>query len=178
MDGSELARVEVIVEVPKGSRNKYEIDHDTGEVWLDRLLFTATRYPADYGFLPRTLAEDDDPLDALVLGDEPTFPGCHCWARPVAVFLMADEAGPDAKVLFVPDPDPRWDAVRDLPDLPEHLQSEIHHFFEVYKALEPDKRTDVGEWADAAAAREAINEARERHIHVRSAGDSASTSPR
>ena len=107
MDGSELARVEVIVEVPKGSRNKYEIDHDTGEVWLDRLLFTATRYPADYGFLPRTLAEDDDPLDALVLGDEPTFPGCHCWARPVAVFLMADEAGPDAKVLFVPDPDPR-----------------------------------------------------------------------
>ena len=85
--------VEVIVEIPKGSRNKYEADHESGAIWLDRMLFTATQYPTDYGFVPGTLAEDGDPLDALVLLDEATFPGCHIMARPVAVFFMEDEAG-------------------------------------------------------------------------------------
>ena len=93
--------VEVVVEIPKGSRNKYEIDHDTGEVWLDRHLFTATAYPTDYGYVEHTLGEDGDPLDALVLLDEPTFPGCHVNGRPVGVFWMTDEAGPDAKILVV-----------------------------------------------------------------------------
>ncbi|HEX9683357.1 MAG TPA: inorganic diphosphatase [Acidimicrobiales bacterium] len=155
--------VEVIVEVPRGSRNKYEIDHDSGEVWLDRLLFTATRYPADYGFVPHTLAEDGDPLDAMVLGDEPTFPGCHIRARPVAVFLMADEAGPDAKLLCVPSDDPRWDHLQDLDDISAHLRAEIHHFFEVYKALEPNKDTEVGEWADATRAAAIIDAGRDAY---------------
>lgn len=136
----DTSRVEVVVEVPKGSRNKYEIDHSTGEVWLDRLLFTSTRYPADYGFLPYTLGEDSDPLDAMVLGDEPVFPGVHVWARPVAAFLMRDEAGLDAKIFCVHAGDERWEHLQDLADLPPHLKEEIHHFFDVYKALEPDKR--------------------------------------
>ena len=101
--------IEVVVEIPKGSRNKYEIDHDSGQVWLDRNLFTATQYPADYGFIPDTLAGDGDPLDVLVLLDESTFPGCHIRARPIGVFWMKDEAGPDAKVLCVPAGDPRWE---------------------------------------------------------------------
>lgn len=156
-------RVEVVVEVPRGSRNKYEIDHRTGEVWLDRMLFTATRYPADYGFMPGTLGEDGDPLDALVLVDEPTFPGVHLWARPVAAFLMRDEAGPDAKVVCVPWGDQRWDRIVDLGDLPEHLRAEIHHFFEVYKALEPAKSTEVGAWVGRDDAFRLIAEARDRH---------------
>ena len=159
---SDTDRIEVVIEVPKGSRNKYEVDHDSGEVWLDRLLFTATRYPADYGFVPNTLGEDGDPLDALVLGEEPTFPGVHLWARPVAVFLMRDEAGPDAKLLCVHHGDDRWAHLQDLDDLPVHLRSEIHHFFEIYKDLEPEKDTEVGEWADLATARRLIAESFER----------------
>jgi inorganic pyrophosphatase len=91
--------VEVVIEIPMGSRNKYEVDHETGRIRLDRMLFTSTRYPLDYGFIEGTLAEDGDPLDALVMLDEPTFPGCRVLARPVAVFWMHDEHGPDAKIL-------------------------------------------------------------------------------
>ena len=152
-----------MVEIPKGSRNKYEIDHDTGAVWLDRNLFTATQYPADYGFVPHTLAEDGDPLDVLVLLDEPTFPGCHIRARPIGVFWMRDEAGPDAKVLCVPATDPRWDEVRELVDLRPHLLQEIRHFFEVYKALEPHKSTEVRGWEGREAAEREVSEARRRH---------------
>ncbi|MEM8747719.1 MAG: inorganic diphosphatase [Actinomycetota bacterium] len=155
--------IEVVVEIPKGSRNKYEVDHDTHDVWLDRHLFTATSYPADYGFIPHTLAEDGDPLDVLVLLEEPTVPNCHIRARPVGVFWMTDEKGPDAKLLAVPADDPRWEHIRELDDVPSHLRAEIQHFFEVYKALEPAKDTDVGSWSgrdqawseiDAAIARE------------------------
>lgn len=160
---SDTTRVEVVVEVPKGSRNKYEIDHASGEIWLDRLLFTATRYPADYGFLPHTLGEDGDPLDAMVLGEEPAFPGVHVWARPVAAFLMRDEAGPDAKILCVHAEDERWTHLGGLGDLPPHLKAEIHHFFEVYKALEPGKDSEVGEWVDLPEAHRLIHEARARH---------------
>ena len=113
--------VEVVVEIPQGSRNKYEMDHATGRIRLDRMLFTSTRYPLDYGFIPDTLAEDGDPLDALVMLDEPTFPGCLVLARPVAVFWMTDEHGPDAKVLTVPARDPRYANMRDLGDVPRHL---------------------------------------------------------
>ena len=108
----------IVVEIPKGSRNKYEMDHDSSEIWLDRTLFTAMQYPADYGFFPDTLAEDGDPLDALVLLQEPTFPGCHIMVRAVAVFWMTDEMGPDAKVLCVPAHDPRWNDVNDLAGCP------------------------------------------------------------
>lgn len=154
--------VEVIVEIPKGSRNKYEVDHDSGAIWLDRMLFTATQYPADYGFFPDTLGEDGDPLDAMVLLDEATFPGCHIMARPVAVFFMEDEAGRDAKVLCVPATDPRWAAMLDRNDLPPHLLDEISHFFEVYKALEPGKTTSTLGWHGATIAEAVVTEARQR----------------
>ena len=151
---------EMVVEIPKGSRNKYEIDHDTGKVWLDRHLFTATVYPTDYGFIPETLGEDGDPLDVLVMLEEPTFPGCHITARAIGVFWMRDEAGPDAKILAVPAGDPRWGDVVTLDDVSAHLRAEISHFFEIYKALEPSKSTEVGDWggrdeatAEIAAAR-------------------------
>lgn len=155
-------RIEAVIEVPKGSRNKYEMDHDTHVVWLDRALFTATAYPADYGFVPETLAEDGDPLDILVLLDSPTFPGCHIWARPVAVFWMRDEAGPDAKILAVPDGDPRQEHLRDLGDLPDYLLAEIGHFFEVYKDLEPSKSTETRGWEGVVSARAAIEDAQSR----------------
>jgi inorganic pyrophosphatase len=155
--------VEVVVEIPRGSRNKYEMDHDTGVIWLDRMLFTATQYPADYGFVPQTLAEDGDPLDALVILDEPTFPGCHIHVRPVAVFWMRDEAGPDAKLLCVPATDPRYEKLRDVGDLPPHFLDEIEHFFAVYKDVEPGKSTETRGWEGAAAAAAAVVDARERY---------------
>ena len=153
-------RIHVVVEIPKGSRNKYEIDHETSQVWLDRHLFTAMQYPADYGFVPETLAEDGDPLDVLVLLEQATFPGCNLWARPVGVFWMRDEAGPDAKVLCVPDKDPRWAHVDDISDLSDHLLSEIGHFFEVYKALEPHKFSETREWEGRSVAEKLVEEAR------------------
>jgi inorganic pyrophosphatase len=149
-----------VIEIPKGSRNKYEADHDTGVIWLDRLLFTATQYPADYGYVPDTLADDGDPLDVLVLGDEPTFPGCHIRARPVAVFQMSDEKGRDTKLLAVPATDPRWTAVHDIGDLPGFLLEEIRHFFDVYKQIEPGKNTVVHGWEDAEAAEAEVERAR------------------
>ena len=144
--------VEVIVEIPRGSRNKYEYDHERHLIRLDRRLFSATFYPADYGFVPDTLSEDGDPVDALVLIDEPTFPGCLVACRPVGVFWMSDENGPDAKIITVALGDPLWERVRDLADLPGHLTSEIAHFFEVYKDLEPGKQTVIGGFEGAAAA--------------------------
>src|SRR5882724_9085800 len=108
---------DVLIEIPRGSRNKYEVDHDSGLIRLDRTLFTATTYPADYGFIPDTLGEDGDPLDALVLLEDPTFPGIWVEAKPVGLLWMADEAGPDAKILCVPPTDPRWKGVEDLRDL-------------------------------------------------------------
>ena len=149
----------MIVEIPQGSRNKYEMDHDTGAIWLDRTLFTATQYPLDYGFFPNTLGEDGDPLDALIILSQPTFPGCHVWARPIGVFLMADEKGPDAKVLCVPAHDARYADFKDLGDAPDFLLAEIGNFFEVYKLIEPGKQSTVGEWADAATAEAEINAA-------------------
>ena len=151
--------VEVAVEIPQGSRNKYEMDHMSGRIRLDRMLFTSTRYPLDYGFIPGTLAEDGDPLDVMVILDEPTFPGCVVQARPVGVFWMLDEHGPDAKILAVPAQDPRYAATQGLADVPGHLKDEIGHFFDIYKELEPDKSTDVRGWQDRAAAEQVIEEA-------------------
>ncbi|MGO9082255.1 MAG: inorganic diphosphatase [Streptosporangiaceae bacterium] len=154
--------VEVVIEVPQGSRNKYEMDHERGLIRLDRMLFTSTRYPADYGFIPGTLAEDGDPLDAMVLLDDAVFPGTYVDARPVAVFWMLDEKGPDAKILCVPARDPRYARVQDLPDIPAHQRAEISHFFNVYKELEPDKGTDVRGWQHRVAAEQEIARSRER----------------
>ena len=151
--------IEIMVEIPQGSRNKYEMDHASGRIRLDRMLFTSTRYPLDYGFIPDTLAEDGDPLDAMVLLAEPTFPGCSISARPVGVFWMHDEHGPDAKILAAPARDPRYAGVRDLGDVPEHLRGEIGQFFDIYKELEPGKGTDVRGWQDRAAAEREITAA-------------------
>ena len=152
---------EALVEVPKGSRNKYEYDHRTGRIHLDRELFTATRYPADYGFVLDTLAEDGDPVDVLILLNEPTFPGCYINCRPLGVFRMRDEKGPDAKVLAVPAGDTRI-SYRELGDLPEHLLLEISHFFQVYKELEPGKSVKIEGWADRLAAEGEIDAGRKR----------------
>jgi len=154
--------IEVIVEIPRGSRNKYEYDHERHVMRLDRRLFSATFYPADYGFVPDTLAEDGDPLDVLVLLDEPTFPGCLVECRPVGVFWMTDEKGPDAKIISVACGDPMWESVRDLDGLPPHLTFEIAHFFDVYKDLEPDKLTKVGGFDGVDAAWAEIDRSFER----------------
>ena len=121
---------EVVIEIPKGSRNKYEVDHDSGRVKLDRYLYTAFGYPADYGFIENTLGEDGDPLDALVLLPESVFPGCIVEARPVAMFQMTDEAGGDDKVLCVPAGDGRWDHIQDMADVPSYELEAIKHGYE------------------------------------------------
>ncbi len=153
------AALTMVVEIPKGSRNKYEMDHDTGEIFLDRMLFTATRYPADYGFFPETLAEDGDPLDVLALVSEPTFPGCRIRVRPIGLFLMEDQGEADHKVLAVPLGDPVWAAAMTLDDVPAHLLRELEHFFTVYKDLEEKKTAALG-WRSAAEAIAVIEAAR------------------
>jgi inorganic pyrophosphatase len=153
--------IDVMIEIPRGSRNKYEYDHDKGVMRLDRRLFTATVYPADYGFLPDTLAEDGDPLDVLVLLEDPTFPGCFVRARPVGLMWMRDEAGPDAKIICVEPGEPRFREIRDIADIYPELLQEIENFFDVYKTLEPEKysRTDGFEgpkeaWAEIEACKQ------------------------
>jgi inorganic pyrophosphatase len=158
--------VEVVIEIPKGSRNKYEFDHERHVMRLDRRLFTATVYPADYGFLDGTLGEDGDPLDVLVLLAEPTFPGCHVMARPVGVFWMEDEAGPDAKIISVLDGDPDYQHVHQLDDLPRHLLDEIEHFFNIYKDLEPGKSSSTAGFEGLEAALREIAEARARAASI------------
>jgi len=154
--------VEVTVEIPKGQRNKYEVDHATGRIRLDRMLFTSTRYPSDYGFIEDTLADDGDPLDALVLLEEPTFPGCLITCRVIGMFRMRDEMGLDDKVLCVPATDPRMAHLKDINDVPAFDRLEIQHFFEVYKEIEPGKSVQGAAWADRAAAEAEVEESRKR----------------
>jgi inorganic pyrophosphatase len=154
---------DVVVEIPRGSRNKYEYDHERNVIRLDRRLFSATVYPADYGFIPDTLGEDGDPLDALILLDDPTFPGCWVSARPVGVFWMDDDKGPDAKIICVAAGDPRWQDVVEIEDVPEMLRAEIEHFFDVYKMLEPDKHSNTRGYEGTAAAWAEIEAALTRH---------------
>lgn len=159
----------MVVEIPRGSRNKYEMDHSSGVIYLDRMLFTATRYPADYGFIPDTLAEDGDPLDVLVLVGEPTFPGCRVRIRPIGVFMMVDQGAPDHKIISVPAGDPRWADTTDVGDLPEHLRSELEHFFAVYKDLEKKKTAGLG-WQDRESALAVIDKAVAAYAHEAPAG--------
>lgn len=154
--------ITMVVEIPKGSRNKYEVDHVSGEIFLDRMLFTATRYPADYGFIPDTLAEDGDPLDVLALVSEPTFPGCRIRIRPIGLFLMEDQGHPDHKVIGVPLGEPVWADVQTLEDLPGHLLKEIEHFFTVYKDLEEKKTAALG-WHDLEETLAIIQAARDAY---------------
>jgi inorganic pyrophosphatase len=153
--------VTVIVEIPTGSRNKYEMDHATGQIFLDRMLFTSVRYPTDYGFIEDTLAGDGDPLDALVFVGEATFPGCRIHVRPIGVFRMTDEKGEDEKVLCVPLRDPMWSQVHDLDGLPQPLLDEIEHFFQVYKDLEGHVVSTDG-LEPRSKALSVIHEARDR----------------
>ena len=147
-----MGAYDVIIEIPRGSRNKYEVDHETGRVRLDRELFTGFVYPTDYGFFEKTLGLDGDPVDALVLLNVPTFPGVTISVRPVAVFNMTDDGGSDAKVICVQAKDPRWSHIQDIDDIPEFTRKEIEHFFTHYKDLEPGKWVKVEGWEGAAAA--------------------------
>ena len=154
---------DVLIEIPAGSRNKYEVDHVSGRIRLDRKLFTSTRYPNDYGYIEGTLGQDGDPLDAMVLLDEPTFPGCLIECRAIGMFRMSDEAGGDDKVLCVPSGDPRMEHIRDIHHVPEFDRLEIQHFFEVYKDLEPGKSVEGASWVGRAEAEAEILASRRRH---------------
>ena len=165
---------DVLIEIPKGSRNKYELDHETGRIRLDRMLFSPVHYPADYGFVPDTLAEDGDPLDALVLLGEPTFPGCEIQARIVGMLDMADDKGLDQKLLVVPLTDPHWNHIYQIDQVPAHLLREIEHFFSVYKQLE-DKTVETFGWRNAEAGRDILTEALVRELRHRQAGHGGST---
>ena len=151
------AEVNVIIEIPRGSRNKYELDKETGLFKFDRLLYSAVYYPGDYGFIPRTLADDDDPLDVLVMVTVPTFPGCLVVVRPVGVFEMSDDKGGDEKVLAVPVEDPLYDEYRELENVPKHFLREVEHFFTIYKDLE-GKQTNVIGWKSRAVAERIITD--------------------
>ncbi len=151
-----MASYDAVIEIPKGSRNKYEVDHETGRVFLDRVLYTGFVYPTDYGFFENTLGLDGDPLDVLVLLDYPLFPGVGVKVRPVGVFNMTDDGGPDAKIIAVQAKDQRCAWIQDVNDIPEYTRKEIEHFFEHYKDLEPGKWVKTEGWGNAAEAEEII----------------------
>jgi len=153
--------VDVFVEIPRGSRAKYELDKQTGHIRLDRVLHSSVHYPADYGFVMDTLGNDGDPLDAVVIVEEPTFPGCVVPARPIGTLFMRDSKGEDEKILAVPTGDPRFDEIRTLKDLAPHWRKEIETFFATYKHLEADD-TEVRGWHDEKTAWRVIDAARKR----------------
>lgn len=157
--------IDVLVETPKGSRSKYEWDKDRGGMRLDRRLYSATAFPADYGYIDDTKAADGETLDALVLSEDGTFPGCWILARPIGVFWIvyaSEEEGEtrEAKIVAVPDQDPDWAEVRDLADLPEHQLQEISHFFDVYKDLEPSRTPSTGGYEGREIALQVITDSR------------------
>ncbi|ACR79834.1 MULTISPECIES: inorganic diphosphatase [Kosmotoga] len=158
--------VTVMVEIPKGSRNKYEYDKEKKMIRFDRTLFSSVHYPADYGFICDTLALDGDPLDAMVLVSEPTFPGCIIDVVPVGVFKMWDEKGTDEKILCVPVKDPLWNHIENLEQVPPHLLREIENFFSIYKQLE-NKVTGTEGWERREAAERIIEEAQRRYQEVK-----------
>ena len=155
-------QVTAVVEIPSGSRNKYELDKQSGLIRLDRVLYSSMHYPGDYGFIPRTLHEDGDPLDVLVRINEPTFPGCQIDCRPLGVLKMLDRGEPDDKVLDVPAHDPYYNDYRDLEDISSHYLREVEHFFHIYKDLE-GKRVEIIGWQDSAVAERVIQESIERY---------------
>jgi len=156
-----MSALRCLIEIPKGSRNKYEYDERLGGIKLDRFLFSSVVFPADYGFIPETLGEDGDALDAMVLVGEPTFPGCVIEVRAIAVLRMADDKGQDDKVVCVPCEDPNWNGLETLDDIPSQLRTEIEHFFSIYK--QPEGRdVDMQGFEDCDVALRLIDEARER----------------
>jgi inorganic pyrophosphatase len=151
--------IDAIIEIPRGSRNKYEVDHEAGRIRLDRVLYTPFVYPVDYGYFDNTLGGDGDPLDALVLLEFPVFPGVIVEVRAVGVLPMEDDGGIDEKILCVPAKDKRWQHIQDIDDVPQQLKDELEHFFTHYKDLEPGKWVKVGTWANKDAAQKLIDEA-------------------
>ncbi|MEO9321097.1 MAG: inorganic diphosphatase [Nitrososphaera sp.] len=164
--------INVVIEIPKGSNIKYEIDDSTGALFVDRKLFTAMFYPCNYGFVPQTREKDGDPVDVLVLGEDPVVPSAVIRANPVGVLLTADEEGEDAKVVAVPvsKVDPAFSGVKDIGDVPQHIQDRIKHFFEHYKELEKDKWVKVTGWSGSATAKKKISEAIERYRNEEESG--------
>jgi inorganic pyrophosphatase len=160
---SDPVEFDVLIEIPRGGRNKYEVDHASGRIRLDRTLFTATQYPADYGYVENTLGEDGDALDALLLtvGD-PLYPGVLVLSRTIGMFRMRDEAGGDDKLICVPAREPRLDTLREIDDLPDLQQLEIQHFFEIYKDLEPGKSVEGASWVGREAAEAELEASRRR----------------
>ena len=156
----------MIVEIPRGSRNKYELHKDSGLIRLDRLLYSAVYYPGDYGFVPRTLASDGDPLDLVCMVTVPTFPGCLIEVRPIGLFLMEDEKGLDEKVLAVPRRDPLYGEYQELDDAPPHFLKEMMHFFTIYKDLEEEKRTTVQGWRPRSEVAGVVEEAIRRYAEA------------
>ena len=157
--------VTAIIEIPAGSRNKYELDKETGHFKLDRVLYSAVHYPGDYGFIPRTLHEDNDPLDILVRINEPTFPGCQISCRPIGVLRMLDRGEPDEKILAVPSDDPYHNDIFDIADMPAHYLREIEHFFGIYKDLE-GKRVEIMGWEKSERALEVISRSITRYAET------------
>ena len=154
--------IDVFVETPKGSRKKYEYDHEKKAMRLDRRLASATLFPADYGYIPDTEGNDGEALDALVLADDPTDPGTLVSARPLGVFWLKTDAGDEAKIISVPDGDPVWYEMEDIEHVPSHLRAEIENFFEVYKLLEPTSHPTSGGFEGREAAVQAIDEGQAR----------------
>lgn len=165
----ENVTVEVFIEIPKGSRNKYEYDKERGFIRFDRMLHSPVQYPCDYGFITKTLSEDGDALDALVLVWESTFPGCVIDAVPIGIFVMHDEKGEDQKILCVPKADPHWNHLTCLDEVSEHLLKEIEHFFSIYKDLEYKEVTIEG-WRGKEEAIKAIKLARENYKKAKQEG--------
>lgn len=155
--------VNAIVEIPKGRRSKFEVDKTTGLMKLDRYLYSSSHYPGDYGFIPQTLAEDGDPLDVLVMVNEPTFSGCLIETHVVGLFRMVDRGRPDYKVLGVPASDPLFAHIRDLDDVPNHFLREVEHFFATYKQLEGVEIKTEG-WAAATDAIAEVTASVDRYV--------------
>jgi inorganic pyrophosphatase len=158
--------VRMIVEIPKNSSNKYEFDTDLGVFRLDRALYSPMHYPGDYGFIPGTTAEDGDPMDVLVMGDDPAFTGCLIEVRPIGMLDMSDENGIDEKVVAVPKANPRFEQIHTMDQLPPHVKRELEHFFTIYKELE-GKRTELRGWHGPKEARDAIHASRQRFLDTR-----------
>jgi len=157
--------INVVVEIPKGSNNKYEIDEGIGAIFLDRTLYGPQTFPFEYGFMPQTKSEDGDPLDIVLLASRPTFPGCVVKSRPVGMIYMEDEAGIDNKIIAVPIEkiDPRFKEIQNAEDLPEHQKKEFQNFFETYKLLEPNKFVKITGWDTADKAKEIIKRSVEKY---------------
>ncbi len=157
--------INVVIEIPKGSNIKYEIDDETGALFVDRKLFTAMFYPCNYGFVPQTKERDGDPVDVLVLGNDAVIPTSVIRANPVGVLITSDEEGEDAKIVAVPiaKVDPSFTDVKDIDTVPQHIQDQIKHFFEHYKELEKNKYVKVKGWENKESAKKKIAEAMERY---------------